>query len=320
MGGVISYVSGSTHDKNALPAPQSTSPADEITEHVEAIVATNNGMSKRARKRLEREKKFQERKKKRKEAMKAMKVQKKLEKRTEREERLKHLTDAEREEFINERRQAMHANRIKMKEDRIQVRKTLEQGCKYNVCIDLGWNTHMYDNEKKSLCRQLAYSYNALRKGVEEKLTPVSLSITGVDKDIKPFMTTTTSGWESWPLHITEKQVDEIYPKSKLVYLTHDSNHILKELDPNDVYIIGGIVDRNRLKNATKDKADQLNIRTARFDLDSHLSLRHGTPVLTVNHCVEIMLYVANGISWSDAFFKVLPTRKGLLSSALPGP
>lgn len=316
MGAVFSLILGSNQDRNALPAPQSPSAADEITEHVQAVVETNGALSKRARKRIEREKKFQERKKKRKEAMKASKIQKKLEKRTEREERLRHLTDAQREEHFKERQQIMRANRLKMKEERMQVRKAIEEDCKYNICIDLGWNAHMYDNEKKSLCRQLAYAYNALRKGVEGKLTPVSLSITGVDDIIKPFMTTTASGWESWPLRMTDKQVDEVYPKSRLVYLTHDSDCILQQLNPDDVYIIGGIVDRNRLKNATKNKADQLKIRTARFDLDSHLSLSHGTPVLTVNHCLEIMLYVANGISWSDAFFKVLPTRKGVLSSA----
>merc|ERR1719183_1385614 len=44
------------------------------------------------------------------------------------------------------------------------------------------------------------------------------------------------------------------------VYLTADTDDILEEIDPNKVYIIGGIVDRNRLKEATYKKACHYDI------------------------------------------------------------
>lgn len=37
-------------------------------------------------------------------------------------------------------------------------------------------------------------------------------------------------------------------PKERVVYLTADSNHELEELSPEETYIIGGIVDKNRYK------------------------------------------------------------------------
>ena len=71
--------------------------------------------------------------------------------------------------------------------------------------------------------------------------------------------------------------------KSKLVYLTADSDVTLKSLDPSDVYIIGGIVDRNRYKNLTLDKANKDGIRHARLPIGDYMTLQSSC-VLTVNH------------------------------------
>jgi tRNA (guanine9-N1)-methyltransferase len=40
----------------------------------------------------------------------------------------------------------------------------------------------------------------------------------------------------------------EIFDPKDLVYLTAEATDVLQDLDPKRVYIIGGIVDHNRLK------------------------------------------------------------------------
>jgi tRNA (guanine9-N1)-methyltransferase len=41
----------------------------------------------------------------------------------------------------------------------------------------------------------------------------------------------------------------DLYEKDKLIYLTADSENTLDALEEDKIYIIGGIVDRNRHKN-----------------------------------------------------------------------
>mmetsp|Transcript_5501 Transcript_5501/g.23374 ORF Transcript_5501/g.23374 Transcript_5501/m.23374 type:complete len:91 (-) Transcript_5501:1494-1766(-) len=83
------------------------------------------------------------------------------------------------------------------------------------------------------------------------------------------------------------------------------------------VYIVGGIVDRNRIRGGTASKAKELGLQTARLELSQEtLRFTSGTTILTVNHVVEILLEAANGANWRDAVTKVLPSRKGVIDTS----
>ena len=105
----------------------------------------------------------------------------------------------------------------------------------------------------------------------------------------------------------------------KFVYLTGDSPHTLTTLNDNTTYIIGGIVDRNRLKLAALHRAEhinsqlpQLNVTTARLPLEEYLDFKGSTRILTCNHVFEILLhYRENGYTdWRTSIMAVLPCRK----------
>ena len=113
--------------------------------------------------------------------------------------------------------------------------------------------------------------------------------------------------------------------KKKIVYLTSDSTTTLNTLNDDTIYVIGGIVDRNRLKYATINRAQkELHISTAKLPLTEYLTST--TPIstttkskneeirnvpLTVNHVFDIMLkYKQYNNNWERAFQDVLPSRK----------
>lgn len=69
----------------------------------------------------------------------------------------------------------------------------------------------------------------------------------------------------------------------QLVYLSADSEEELETLSPEEIYIIGGIVDHNRHKMLCQNKAEKMGIRTARLPIGKYIENLPTRKVLTVN-------------------------------------
>ncbi|WWC88004.1 uncharacterized protein L201_002906 [Kwoniella dendrophila CBS 6074] len=98
--------------------------------------------------------------------------------------------------------------------------------------------------------------------------------------------------------------------KHKLIYLSADSEEEIETLDENEIYIIGGIVDRNRYKNLCQNKAENLNIKTARLPIGKFIENLPTRKVLTVNQVFDILLQYIAQKDWQKAFETVIPQRK----------
>jgi len=128
--------------------------------------------------------------------------------------------------------------------------------------------------------------------------------------------------WSRFAFTCTPQSVEDYYGErgrmKDVVYLTSDSPNTLQETDDGKVYVIGGIVDRNRLKRAALTRAERIGVATARLPIDEHLARMSATRVLTCNHVFEILLkyreYRAGHDSgsdcWKRALMDVLPHRK----------
>lgn len=107
-----------------------------------------------------------------------------------------------------------------------------------------------------------------------------------------------------------EGQEVALRQKPEVVYLSSDSEETLTELKPYGVYIIGGLIDKNRYKGASYKKAQELGIRTAKLPIGDYMKMATRS-VLTINHVYEIMLNWLETGDWAKAFGAVIPKRKG---------
>ena len=161
----------------------------------------------------------------------------------------------------------------------------------------------MYDKEIKSLSHQLKYVY-----GINRRTDfPAQINVTGVGHRLEAQLK--SMNYEKWLIPFTRDDYIGKYPKEKLVYLTADSKEVIDKFEADKIYIIGGIVDRNRYKMITYDKAMAQGIKTAKLPISEHIDIK-ATNVLTVNLVFEIIIRYIESKNWTKAFMETLPLKK----------
>jgi tRNA (guanine9-N1)-methyltransferase len=97
--------------------------------------------------------------------------------------------------------------------------------------------------------------------------------------------------------------------KQKIFYLSADSENEINDLNKDFTYIIGGIVDRNKYKFLSYNKAKKLGINHGKFPIGEYLNL-NSSKVLTTNHTFAILNEFNLKNDWKEAFLSVIPKRK----------
>ncbi|PVU87537.1 hypothetical protein BB559_005996 [Furculomyces boomerangus] len=202
-----------------------------------------------------------------------------------------------------------------------------------NIVLDMSYDELMVEHEITSIGSQVMRCYSANKNS----LCPVNLYITKLEGKTKKRFDERISEHLNWKQeHIkfldessyydyfvgkkfpsfetnneTDKNLEDesVCNPKDIVYLTADSDNVVNELDPKKVYIIGGIVDKNRYPKLTEKKAIEQGISTARLPIDQYLKMST-RKVLTVNHVFEILLEFISTKDWEKSFLKVIPQRK----------
>ncbi|KAJ3585162.1 hypothetical protein NHX12_013883 [Muraenolepis orangiensis] len=178
------------------------------------------------------------------------------------------------------------------------------------LVVDCSFDQLMLIKDIRKLHKQIQRCYAENRRSPH----PVQFYLTSLGGQLKQNMDEHDQGWVNWKdITVRTEHYMEVVDKEQLVYLTSDSPNVLEELDPTKAYVIGGLVDHNHHKGITFERAKELGVEHAQLPLSSFVKM-NSRKVLAVNHVFEIILGYLEKDSWREAFFSVLPQRKGAVA------
>ncbi|XP_026208948.1 tRNA methyltransferase 10 homolog A [Anabas testudineus] len=178
------------------------------------------------------------------------------------------------------------------------------------LIVDCSFDNLMLLKDVCKLHKQIQRCYAENRRA----LHPVQFYLTSLGGQLKQSMDEKDKGWVNWKdITIKTQHYSEVVAKEDLIYLTSDSPNVLEELDEKKAYVIGGLVDHNHQKGITFERAKELGIGHAQLPLGSFVKM-NSRKVLAVNHVFEIILAYLEKGSWQEAFFTILPQRKGAVA------
>ncbi|MBA0729434.1 hypothetical protein Golax_020661 [Gossypium laxum] len=271
-------------------------------------VPQHQSLSKNAQKKLLKQQKYEAKKAEKKAQMKEQKQRDAERKRKEWEEKLAALPEDERLKLIDSRKELRRERMEKRSEERGQKIQRLTQAKEtgQNIVVDLEFSHLMTHSEIHSLVQQIMYCY-----AVNGRCSsPAHLWLTGCEGEMETQLQR-LPGFDKWIIEKEKQSYIKAFSdrKDDLVYLTADSETVLHELDPTKVYIVGGLVDRNRWKGITMKKAEEQGIHTAKLPIGAYMKMS-SSQVLTVNQVIEILLKFLETKDWKGSFFQVIPQRK----------
>ena len=90
---------------------------------------------------------------------------------------------------------------------------------------------------------------------------------------------------------------------------------MLTELDPEVIYVVGGLIDRKKIKGASMRRASTLGIRCARLPLMENLSSEqrassNSLDALNVNSVFRILVEWCACRSWPEALTRALSAQQ----------
>ncbi|KAM8880981.1 tRNA methyltransferase 10 homolog B isoform 2-T2 [Synchiropus picturatus] len=123
-------------------------------------------------------------------------------------------------------------------------------------------------------------------------------------------------GFLNYKLDIRDETCLDLFPTETIVYLTPDAEEALQTLDPNKVYVLGGLVDESVQKTLSLSRARALSVQTARLPIDEFMTKKSNdknfhSKILAINQVFDILLTFGETGSWTKALQAWFPLGKG---------
>lgn len=181
------------------------------------------------------------------------------------------------------------------------------------ICIDCGLESHMSDKECSKLAQQIGRLYGANKRSPQ----PVAIHLTSFNPESRLYKECmrVNSGFQNYILCRHKESLVQVFKKDELVYMSPNANEALDTVDPDRVYVIGGLVDETIQKKVSKNRAEAESLVMKRLPVDEFMKKApagsHFSQVLAVNQVFEALLSRSTGQAWPAVLVSVVPQRKG---------
>ncbi|KFB40108.1 tRNA methyltransferase [Anopheles sinensis] len=170
------------------------------------------------------------------------------------------------------------------------------------VIVDLSLEAQM-DKKEADACVQMCGRIYSVNKGSEK---PLRLHFTS-------FRMNSALLNELWRIETRQLHADfntehfsTLFEPERLIYLTNESNNVIDTLEPNHIYIIGGMDDHYKHGKTFLRVAEEFGIRHARLPIFSTVILNnHG--FLRMDNVFEMLLLFNAGKTWRQTLMKFVP-------------
>ncbi|CAD7090841.1 unnamed protein product [Hermetia illucens] len=157
-----------------------------------------------------------------------------------------------------------------------------------DIIVDLDYDDLMIDKDVAKCVKQLLRIYTINRRSNR----PAKLHFAGVKENGRIHKCLERNdGYQNWDVHWHLNPSRKFVINPKIVFLTSDSDNVLKE-------------------RLCLDRAEKLGLRTARLPLNDYVDIKTRTVLSTV-HVFDMLLNVSMGKPWQQTILDILPMRKG---------
>lgn len=128
---------------------------------------------------------------------------------------------------------------------------------------------------------------------------------------------TAINKWEHITTH-SSPDIPAVFPDKRIIYLSPDADDVLDLIEPDAVYVVGGLVDRNkcvlhtilcfvvtrsgcRQNNASIDRANSLGVCARRLPIAEYAEVSR-TDFFTISDVLKILSLFGECADWASVF------------------
>lgn len=162
----------------------------------------------------------------------------------------------------------------------LKRKKVDDLNCKYTVAVDCSFNDLMTDLDLNKCVKQLLRVYTINRRSQY----PIKLHFTSIVEGNRMYkVLEKNDGYQNWDVKFSPDSYVDVFDKSRIVYLSSDSENTIEHLEEDKIYIIGGLVDHNHHKGIALKKALEAGVQHAKLPLNENIVLKTRN-VLSIYH------------------------------------